>query len=91
MELGTNTFVNPLDVRTRQMKVVKCSWRHRPCKHCGGSHFDSTCIWKDIPQIQRREQTQKTLKEQEKHTFKIDQDGDITMTEWTECVYCLSN
>ncbi len=85
------TLANPLEAKTKQMKVVQYSWRHRPCRHCGGGHFDSTCMRNNIPKVRRKEQTQKTLKGQEKHTFTIDPDGDIAMTEWTECLYCLSN
>ena len=44
----------------------------------------------DDPKSRRREQTQKTLQEQEKHTVIIDQDGDVVMEEWTECIYCVS-
>ena len=79
------------DLSMRIQKVGRHLWRHRPCRHCGDSHFDSTCIRNNIPQIQRREQTQKTLKEQEKHTSTIDLDGDVAMTEWTDCLYCLLN
>lgn len=89
-ELNTRILVNSLKAQAKQTKVAQYSWRHRPCKHCGGSHFDSTCKRINIPKFQRREQTRKNLKEQEDHTFTIDLDGDIAMTEWTECLYCLS-
>ena len=48
------------------------------------------CTRSDIRKLQRRERTQETLKEQERHTLKFDQDGDVVMDEWTNCVYCVS-
>jgi hypothetical protein len=86
-KLNTRTLANSLEIKTKQMKVAQYPWRHRPCRHCGGGHFDSTCMRNNIPKMQRMEQTQKTLT----HTFSIDLDGDIAMTEWTECLYCLSS
>ena len=65
-------------------------WRHRPCKHCGGGHFDSTCIRRVIPKMQRREHLQKDLKDQGTHSVRVDEDGDVVMEEWTKCGYCVS-
>jgi hypothetical protein len=48
------------------------------------------CTKSNISKLQGREHTQETLKEQERHTLKIDQDGDVIMDEWTNCVYCVS-
>jgi hypothetical protein len=70
------------------MQPGDSSWRRRPCKHCGGGHFDSTCTRSDIPH--KTEHAQKILKQQERHSIKIDQDGDVVMDEWTKCVYCVS-
>jgi hypothetical protein len=40
------------------------------------------CTRSDIPKFQQRERTLETLKGQERHTLKIDQDGDVDIDEW---------
>ena len=43
----------------------------------------------DTPRAQQKERTQRALEEQERHTIRIDHDGDVVMDEWTKCGFCL--
>ena len=43
----------------------------------------------DTPSAQQKERTQRALEEQERHTIRIDHDGDVIMDEWTKCGFCL--
>ena len=61
-ELNTRTLANSLEIKTKQMKAAQYPWRHRPCMHCGGGHFDSTCMRNNIPKMQRMEQTSENFK-----------------------------
>jgi hypothetical protein len=73
---------------TEQARLVPLLWKHRPCKHCGGSHFDRRCVIPAIVTPSRRSYGSGV--EHNKHSIKADIDGDIIMNEWTTCVYCLS-
>jgi hypothetical protein len=59
------------------------SWGLRPCKHCGGGHLDSTCSRRPL-KFQQGGHSQR-----KRHAFRIDEDGDIVIDEWTNCVYCV--
>jgi hypothetical protein len=46
-------------------------------------------VRRDTPSAQQKERTQRALEEQERHTIRIDRDGDVIMDEWTKCGFCL--
>ena len=45
---------------------------------------------RDIPEIQQKKRVQNDLKDQSRHTVRIDKDGNIIIEEWTKCRYCVT-
>ena len=81
------TSTDVISDNSEQTRVVAPTWKHRPCKYCGGSHFDRCCLAL-APSPLRRAYTSRIVNN--KHFTRADVDGDIIMNEWTTCAYCLA-
>jgi hypothetical protein len=62
-------------------------WRHRLCKYCHSEHFDNTCT----AQAMKFRPNRILQVEEGRHVLFIEEDGDVKMTEWTECQLCLKH
>jgi hypothetical protein len=56
-------------------------WRHRPCKYCNGAHLDATCTTGATRRIVQPDEG--------RHVLLIEKDGDVKMSDWTACQFCL--